>query len=62
MMDDLPSAKPTKDLAYNWFMGASRARQLLAVVETVSASAKIADDLMRDIFPKADLEKTFDRA
>jgi hypothetical protein len=30
----LPSlTKPTKDLAYNWFMGASRARQLLAVVE-----------------------------
>lgn len=30
----LPSlAKPTKDGAYNWFMGASRARQLLAVVE-----------------------------
>lgn len=29
----LPSlAKPTKDLAYNGFMGASRARQLLAVV------------------------------
>jgi hypothetical protein len=31
-------AKPTKDLACNRFMGASRARQLLAVVEMVSAS------------------------
>lgn len=30
-----PLTKPTKDLAYNWFMGASRARQLLAVVELV---------------------------
>jgi len=33
MMNDLPSAKPTKDLAYNRFMGVSRVRQMLAVVE-----------------------------
>ncbi len=29
-----PFAKASKDNAYNWFMGASRARQLLAVVES----------------------------
>jgi hypothetical protein len=29
-----PFAKASKDVAYNWFMGASRARQLLAVVES----------------------------
>jgi hypothetical protein len=29
---------------YNWFMGASRARQLLAVVEMVSASPEKCKD------------------
>jgi hypothetical protein len=31
-----PLSRWNDDLAYTWFIGASRARQLLAVIETVT--------------------------